>query len=119
MARNWKPIPEYNTWVGTFGQIERRMQEILVLQAAKDAGVEVKAPEWLQAEDAHRLLEKIQNVQIGTRDEWRFKTKDVNEFWWPQDKLRDRLDWLIREGWVEKLPDDTYRLVNWDQYARR
>lgn len=119
MASNWKPIPEYNTWVGTFGQIERRMQEILVLQAAKDANIEVKAPEWLQTEDAHRLLEKIQNVQLGTRGEWRFKTKDVNEFWWPEDKLQDRLNRLITEGWVEKLPDDTYRLVNWDHYARQ
>jgi hypothetical protein len=119
MASNWKPIPEYNTWVGTFGQIERRMQEILVLQVAKDANVEVEAPEWLQAEDAHRLLEKIQNVQLGTRGEWRFKTKDINEFWWPEVKLQDRLNRLITEGWVEKLPDDSYRLVNWDHYARQ
>ncbi len=118
LAEAWKPIPEYNTWVGVFGQTERRMQEILLRRFAKEAGVELSEPTWLRAQDAGRLLQKIQNVQREVRGEWDFKASYLNEFMWTSDKLNNRFEKLIAEGWVVKAGDDTYRLVNWQDYAQ-
>ncbi len=63
----WRPIPEYNTWVGTFGQPETRMQEILVVKLAEELGVTVDLPGWWRELEVQRLLEKIQNMQRRQR----------------------------------------------------
>ncbi len=117
LAKAWKPIPEYNTWVGAFGQTESRMQEILLRKFAKEAGVDLVEPAWFRARDADRMLQKIQNVQREQRRELDFKVGDLDEFSWTKEKLQSRLDKLIADGWVEKAGDDTYRLVNWPHYA--
>ena len=127
LAKAWKPIPEYNTWVGTFGQTEGRMQEILLRKLANEAGVCLTEPAWLRARDVDRLLQKIQNEQRSQRGEFLFKISQLNEFFWTKEKLDDRFEKLIADGWVEKVqavPDggyyagqDTYRLVNWQEYA--
>jgi len=37
---------------------------------------------------------------------------------WTKDKLNDRFEKVIADGGVEKVSDNTYRLVNWQNYAR-
>ncbi len=118
IAELWQPIPEYDTWIGTFGQPESRMQEILLRKLGEEAGVAVNEPAWLRARDADRLLQKLQNRQRASRGEWRFKNSEVNEFFWSPAKFQSRLDKLVADGWVEKAGEDTYRLVNWSHYAR-
>ena len=118
LSQAWKPIPDYDTWVGVFGQTERRMQEILLRKFAKEAGVEPSEPAWLRAQDAGRLLQKIQNVQRGQRGVLDFKVSDLNEFMWTAEKLDNRFEKLIADGWVVKVGEDTYRLVNWPDYAQ-
>jgi len=118
LAKAWKPIPEYNTWVGVFGQTERRMQEIQLRRFAKEVGVKLVEPTWLRSEDAGRLLEKIQNVQREQRGEVDFKVSDLNEFMWTNEKLNNRFQKLVADGWVAKVGEDTYRLVNWSEYGQ-
>jgi hypothetical protein len=118
LAKAWKPIPEYATWVGVFGQTERRMQEIQLRRFAREAGIELVEPTWLRSEDAGRLLQKIQNVQREQRGELNFKIGDLNEFMWTDEKLNNRFQKLIADGWVVKVSEDTYRLVNWSEYSQ-
>lgn len=117
IAAAWQPIPEYDTWIGTFSQRERCMQEILLEKLTKEVGVEVPPPRWLRAQDADRLLQKIQNVQRGLRDQCHFEPADLNEFHWGEGKLENRFQKLIDDGEVEKVEGDKYRLVNWSHYA--
>jgi hypothetical protein len=117
LAEIWKPIPDYTTWIGTFGQLERRMQERMVEECAASMNVEVKAPAWLQAEDAQRLLQKIQNMQRIQREELLVKGKDLNEFAWTEKKMEERLALLAKQGWIDQLADGSYRLANWDHYV--
>lgn len=118
LSRAWRPIPEYNTWIGVFGQPEARMQEILIRKVAGQAGVEVLEPAWVKARDASRVLQKIQNMQAGRPDELRVQAKDLKaEFAWTAEKLQDRLQLLISQGSVETIGPDTYRLPNWADLA--
>jgi hypothetical protein len=117
LAKAWKPIPEYDTWIGVFGQTERRMQEIQLRKFAKEAGVKLEEPSWLRAQDAGRLLQKIQNVQRQKKQELDFKISDLNEFMWTDEKLNNRFEKLIADGWVIKVSENTYRLVNWPDYV--
>ena len=118
LAQAWKPIPEYDTWIGTFGQIERREQEIQLRKLAGEAGVSLTEPAWLRAQDAGRLLQEIQNLQRKQPGERLVKVSELKEFMWPKDKLNNRFEKLIADGWLEKVGEDTYRLANWQEYAR-
>jgi hypothetical protein len=118
LSMAWQPIPEYNTWTGTFGQPEGRMQESLLRKMASEAHVPLVEPAWARARDCDRLLQKIQHMQLREGKELRFNAKAMNEFYWTPQKLQDRLDKLLADGTVEKLGPDEYRLAEWKQFAR-
>ena len=111
----WNPIPEYNTWIGTFGQPEARMQGILIHKLDQKTGTKHDEPAWVLLRDADRLIQKIQNVQKGRHDELRFRAREMNEFYWDAEKYNARLNFLVSAGAVEKIDTDLYRLPNWQE----
>jgi len=113
----WKPIPDYDTWIGTFGQPEERMQSILLQKVADEAGFKLEEPVWLRARDAGRLLQKLQFMQRAQRGELQFAAGQMNEFFWPAPRFQSRLELLVGEGAIEKVGADRYRLVNWSDFA--
>jgi hypothetical protein len=118
LSQIWIPIPEYNTWIGTFGQPEARMQEILIRKLAAQAHVSVREPAWVRARDANRLLQKMQRLQSGAHEALSFHAKQLNEFAWTPEKVQDRLQSLVSEGEIESIGQDTYRLPNWANFAQ-
>jgi len=118
-AAAWKPIPEYGTWIGTFGQIELRRQDMLLRKLAEEFELSISDPGWLRDQEAQRLLQKLQNLQRARRGEWLFrKNRQLNEFYWPEAKFEDRFKKLISDGWVQSAGHESYRLTNWQHYAR-
>jgi len=116
----WKPIPEYNTWVGVFGQYEARMQEKLLMDFAHENGLELKAPGWVRWRDANRQLQSLQIWQRRQSTPFRVDAgKTWPEFYWPLEKSRDRIQLLIDSGCVEKTADGMYQLTNWEEYRLR
>ena len=113
----WKPIPDYDTWIGTFGQPEERMQDLLMREAAEEAGVDVEEPAWLRFRDAGRLLQKLQFMQRAQHSELRFAPDEVNEFFWAPPRFQSRFEQLLRDGTIEKASADMYRLANWSDFA--
>jgi hypothetical protein len=116
----WKPVPEYNTWIGTFGQIEARVQETMIRQLAKDLDIKIIPPGWLVHRDADRFLQKIQNVQRRSAKPVQFKPDDAvgkSEFYWPPEKIKESIDFLLSAGSIEKIADNTYQLANWYEYS--
>lgn len=117
----WKPVPEFNTWIGTFGQPEAATQEKILTELAKDFGIEINPPAWLRYRDADRLLGRIQMVQRRTSTPWKFKLDQAalcQEFNWTPEKCRDRVQKLVDDGAVEKVGDDLYQLTNWTEFRR-
>jgi len=121
----WQPVPDYNTWIGVWGQPEAIMQEKMVVELARELGIEVKTPGWMRFRDADRLLQAIQSRQRFSAIPWKFKS---NGGWllsgsafmlWPLDKFRDRLQLLVENGVVEKIDNNDYQLANWDEYRLR
>lgn len=118
---SWKPIPEYNTWVGVFGQWEAIKQEETVTQLSKDLGISIITPGWLRFQDADRLLQAIQNRQRYIATPWKFPSdkgwllSSAAFMLWSGEKFRDRLKLLIDSGVVEKV-GDYYQLTNWENY---
>lgn len=114
----WKPIPEYDTWIGSYGQVERRFQDIIIHQVGEELGIEVNPPEWLRAQEAQRLLDSLRKRQRAKRGEWDFGHEVGNYFLWPERTSKDRLDKLLDGGSVEEAGSGRFRLADWDHYAR-
>jgi hypothetical protein len=116
----WKPIPDYNTWIGSFGQPEENMQEKIISKLSKDFQVEVKMPGWLRYRNANRYLQRIQNLQRKQHDPFRFNAEGSSvkggEFIWPQDQVKDYTDFLYNTGLLQKGADNNYQLANWETY---
>ncbi len=116
LAAIWKPIPEYTTWVGTFGLPENRHQERLLRSFAAEAGVALAEPGWVRFRDADRMAQQLQNRQGRQREEFRFRADQLREFYWPTEKIRDRLELLLQIGVIEKVDGTSLRLANWEEY---
>jgi hypothetical protein len=120
VVESWKPVPSYDTWTGTYGQMERRSQESLIRNFAAQSGLSVSAPGWLRYDDAHSTLQFIRTQQILRREVWRFTSSDILRDMgsnWPSQKMQDCLNKLVTDGCVERLGDDLFCLTNWDHYS--
>lgn len=115
----WQPVPEFNTWVGTYGNLEMLKQNQIIRELEKEFDIEVPDPHHLRYQEAHRLLECIQNAQRQISRPFVFKLTDLYEFHWSEKKLRDRFAKLFADGVIEWVDHekDTVRLVNWQAYA--
>ncbi len=118
----WKPVPEYNTWIGAFGQTEATMQEETMFKLAKDLDLTITTPGSLRFRDANRLLQLLQNNQRQLTTPLQFNDESHpnirGEFHWSPEKFADRINMLIEKGCVEKTADGKYQLVNWVIYCR-
>ena len=115
----WHPIPEYNTWVGTFGNQESFAQDKAVRQLMIDLQLTVPDPGWLRLRDADRLLQLMQNRQSAARAALPFKdSASTGEFRWTKARAQDRFQKLVDDGAIEKMGSDTWQLINWSDYAR-
>jgi hypothetical protein len=115
----WDPVPEYGTWIGAFGQPEAAKQEAMMLELAKALEIEVRVPapqRWL---DAERQLQAMQNHQRRYKTVLTLKMPIRSGFNWTTEKTRDRLQLLVDNGCVERIGDDQYRLVNWENFRQR
>jgi hypothetical protein len=115
----WRPVPEYNTWIGIWGQPEALEQEKMLGKLAHELGLALKAPGWVRFRDAGRLLETIQNRQRFSATPSEFKLAEGGSLRWSVEKTRDLMQLLADNGEVEKAADGGYRLVDWDEYRLR
>lgn len=114
----WDPVPEYNTWIGSFGQPEAVMQEQMILALAKEFGLTVTTPPALRWRDAERQLERIQNSQRASSVAYEFKPQEKGTFWWTPEKTRDRFQLLIDHGCVREVRPGIYQVSDWQAYRQ-
>lgn len=114
----WQPIPEYNTWVGTFGTPELRQQRQIVSKLKAQYKLDVKDPEPLRCLEESRVLDRARILQALFKQAMPFTAKDIcSEFFWPEEVCQDRVDKLVTDGLAEKLEGNMYRLVDWENWA--
>lgn len=118
----WQPILEYNTWIGTFGQVEAVVQDRMMRKLAKDLDITIHPPGWLMHRDADRFLQKIETYQRRSATPVKFKSNDAigkSEFYWPADKIDESIAILLSTGSIEKVDDNTYQLADWKEYCKK
>ncbi|MHC4441638.1 MAG: beta-N-acetylhexosaminidase family protein [Planctomycetota bacterium] len=119
LAEAWQPVPEYNTWIGTFGCKELREQKKTVDELRSEYQLTVKDPGWLRKMEADRVLHKVRNQQGMMSEPLFFTPRQINgEFYWPKSMVLDRLEKLVSDGVVEKVGENKYRLADWQNFSR-
>jgi hypothetical protein len=118
LVKAWQPIPEYNTWVGVFGNQELRAQKKLVDELAKELHLTVHDPAWLVNQEADRVLQCLQRLQARAVGPKVFSLREaVTEFFWSPDRSADRVEQLVARGVLERVGKDGLRLTNWQDFA--
>jgi hypothetical protein len=118
IAEAWQPIPEFNTWIGVYGQVEARWQEQMIREFCAGAGLEPTVPKWKIWKDSERALEKIQSEQRVMATQRVFRARSIaGEFSVDPAYAQTLVRELISHGWIEPVASDQYRLVNWQDIA--
>lgn len=130
----WQPIPEYTTWIGTFGLPEAKMQEEIMEKIGKELEIVVKPPAWMLYRDANRYLQRIQYIQRNHSEKVRFRSEGSSiersgisnqiqqtraAFQWSVKKANECVKMLVRDGALSEGEDGTYSLSNWEEYRLR
>ncbi len=112
----WQPVPEYNTWIGNFGQIELRLQRKMVHSLADEIGIEIQDPEPYRYRQADRLYQYIKNMQKKSNHPLFFRKTDYNFGLWNDEHIKDRYQKLEEMGLIKKERGEFYRLTNWRSF---
>jgi hypothetical protein len=115
----WQPVPEFGTWVGTFGLWEVREQKQVVHALRQQYGLNVSDPAWFRHLEADRLLQTLRSYQHKAALPVSISPSGGVEFYWPEGYLPDRIELLHSLGLLEKIDDDLYQLTNWQPWAAK
>lgn len=121
MAAAWKPIPDLDTWVGDFGQIEETEQHIIVRKLCESWGIPVPVHSLLNTKKKMRIIETMENFQRYHREPSarRFELRFLAAFGYSGFSFAEvaaLMEELARDGIVVRHEDDTYSLSNWADY---
>ena len=106
----FKPIPEFDTWVGTFGTPELREQDKQARALCNELKLTLKYPAWLRYLEADRAYQTIRNRQQAMKATFQFTPSGLNEFFWDPAKMNDRLQKLLDDGLIGRADEKTLRL---------
>jgi hypothetical protein len=113
----WQPVPEFSTWVGTFGLWEVREQKKTVHALRQEYGLGAPDPPWFRHLEADRLLQTLRSYQRRQASPVEVSAAGNVEFYWPEGYLPDRVELLHSLGLLVKVGDDRYQLANWEAWA--
>lgn len=119
IAEIWRPIPEFNTWIGTYGQAEAWRQEQMIRKFCAEAGIVPPVPKWKSSRDRQRALEKIQSQQRVSPEPLMIAVNNIaGEFSLDKSYAKSLLEVLVVEGWLERVVGkEQYRLTQWQEIA--
>lgn len=137
MEAIWKPVPEYNTWVGMGSTIELNAQVRMIHAIEEQYGIRVKDPDSLIERDADRITETLGRRQAYSTTQLSWKMDPAHPASsWDSDQLidrdflylqridrdawRDRVALMLKRGDVEEIrtPEGIrYRLRQWKKWA--
>jgi hypothetical protein len=119
----WKPVPDYNTWIGSFGQPEETMQQKMINKLADDLKLNIQMPGTLRYRNANRYLQRVRNLQRKYNVPFRFNIEGsgVNggEFMWPASQVKDYTELLMMQGVFQKVSVNSYQLTGWEEYKMK
>jgi hypothetical protein len=136
MESIWKPVPEYDTWIGMGSTIELNAQMRLIHKIEQEYGITVKDPAGLVARDADRIAETLGHRQAysatpllwkidpqhpgSSWDDDQLIDRDFLYLWTEREAWRSRLALLLKRGDVEEVHangETRYRLKDWRKWA--
>lgn len=112
------PIPDFNTWVGDFMQIERREQYRIARDFCARAGIPVPFCASRFEELRCWALEKASVFQRGLAEPFLFDSSFVSEGYlaYPKEEAIRVMDSLYRDGHVLYQGNGRYILTRWQDY---
>ncbi len=116
----WQPVPEYDTWIGSFSTKEVRQQKDIIISLRKELGLKIPDPAWFRRLETDRVLQYLRRMQRYQPRPIRIDLRAATKvFFWPKDYGQDRFNALIEEGLLIPMDENGYQLADWQNWARR
>ncbi len=112
-----RPIPDYNTWVGEFYQLERYRQYDMARDFCRRADIPMPKDPRRIYELRRVAVERLSTLQRGRSEPLLFNACDAlaSPYSCSQYEAIELLQMMIDEGLIEYAGDGRYRLVHWDE----
>ena len=112
------PIPNFDTWVGTFLQIEQREQYKLIYEFSKKAGLPLPQNALRLNELRRCALEKASVHQKGKLEPHLFDSRFISEGYlsYPKEEALSVIESLLDDYLIEYVGEGLYQLANWMDY---
>ena len=116
LDRIWHPIPDFNTIIGVFGQLEANFQDKAVYKFCREAGIEAPRKGYRDNLIKRRFLDFMIYQQRATGCRLEFSCDFYSGPFVYLDDAPYILDLMCSEGVLEKNENGTYSLVNYKDY---
>jgi len=116
----YHPIPDYDTWVGAFGQPEQRAQTAFVEEFCKKNNIQFPKRESMVSENARRTLDRMRVLQKLSKDRMTFNMPKMLSNYLDMSELQTQfvIERLLGNGDIEK-DGSNYRLMDWKPHANQ
>lgn len=119
----WQPILEYDTWIGTWGQQEAKIQEKMIGQLIDDFQLQITEPQWVQYRNAYRYLQRLRVEQKLKKEMYTFTIDGCGttygDFMWSKERAQNYMKLLIQWGAIKTIDENKYVLPNWEDYVNK
>ena len=117
LAEVWKPIPEFDTWIGVNGQAEAWRQEKMIRSFCEELGIDPPVPTWKISRDRYRVLQKLQSEQRVYPEPRIVTAASIPRGSFNREYAKRLLEQLVAEGQLQRVGPERYQLVRWREVA--
>lgn len=113
-----KPVPDFNTWVGNFLQIEQREQYRIANEFCKKVGIPLPKNPVRRDMLRRNAIETIAMFQRGMQEPYLFNSSTISFDYlaYPKDESIELIEEMYQDGVIEHVGDGKYRLTNWESH---
>ncbi|MBP1996083.1 hypothetical protein [Paenibacillus eucommiae] len=120
LVEAWKPVPELDTWIGTFGQIEERQQHLMVREICKQLEISIPTHRSLAVRKKSRIVEMMQNFQkyyhFSSPRPFNIGSLATYGSGFNIAEAVEIMEELVDDGIVIKHESGTYSLADWRDF---
>ncbi len=116
LDKNWSPLHEYNTIVGTWGPAEQRAAYLLLRDYCLEAGLTMPEDPVLRNQRKERVYEEFVSIQ-KTKQECYCFYKGINDaFAYGEEDDQALLQEMVTQGLFSQNSEGSFYLTDWENY---
>lgn len=118
LAELLRPVPDFNTWVGNFLQIEQREQYRMARAFCEETGIPMPKNPVRREMLRRNAIETMAMFQRGVQEPVLFDSSSISFGYlaYPKEESLELMEEMYADGVIEYVGEGKYRLTNWESH---